>query len=255
MLWLLPVDGFSVTAICTAGFPSVGKSSLLTILTGTESEAAAYEFTTLTCIPGVIHYNDAKIQLLDLPGIIEGAAEGKGRGRQVIASSSSSSNSDSRRRGDSCKATVSLGKPAHLQLWSTAEAATGTAHVAQHCRCGQKSWSLAHTILGSLLQPAQASHTQAMAPSGLELQAPQPSPLPEGGLSGTAVTATTGAERSPTTTRGFTPAPATGSSVTMLKRQELTGASIAPLCSLILLLPAGHGSHLVVPLPCLALLI
>ena len=66
-----------------AGFPSVGKSTLLTLLTGTESEAAAYEFTTLTCIPGVIHYNDAKIQLLDLPGIIEGAAQGKGRGRQV----------------------------------------------------------------------------------------------------------------------------------------------------------------------------
>ena len=34
---------------------------------------------------GVIHYNEAKIQLLDLPGIIEGAADGKGRGRQVIA--------------------------------------------------------------------------------------------------------------------------------------------------------------------------
>ena len=33
----------------------------------------------------MIHYNDAKIQLLDLPGIIEGAAEGRGRGRQVIA--------------------------------------------------------------------------------------------------------------------------------------------------------------------------
>jgi uncharacterized protein len=71
--------------VALIGFPSVGKSTLLTQLTGTASEAAAYEFTTLTCIPGVIHYNDAKIQLLDLPGIIEGAAEGKGRGRQVIA--------------------------------------------------------------------------------------------------------------------------------------------------------------------------
>lgn len=52
------------------GFPSVGKSTLLTSITDTQSLAAAYEFTTLTCIPGVIHYNDAKIQLLDLPGII-----------------------------------------------------------------------------------------------------------------------------------------------------------------------------------------
>lgn len=61
----------------------MGKSTLLTLLTGTHSEAASYEFTTLTCIPGIIHYNDTKIQLLDLPGIIEGASEGKGRGRQV----------------------------------------------------------------------------------------------------------------------------------------------------------------------------
>ena len=64
-------------------FYSVGKSTLLTMLTGTQSEAAAYEFTTLTCIPGIIHYNGTKFQLLDLPGIIEGASEGKGRGRQV----------------------------------------------------------------------------------------------------------------------------------------------------------------------------
>lgn len=48
-------------------------------------QVASYEFTTLTCIPGIIRYRGAKIQLLDLPGIIEGAKDGKGRGRQVGA--------------------------------------------------------------------------------------------------------------------------------------------------------------------------
>lgn len=54
-------------------------------LTDTKSEEAAYEFTTLTCIPGNVYYKGCRIQLLDLPGIIEGAAYGRGRGRQVIA--------------------------------------------------------------------------------------------------------------------------------------------------------------------------
>eukprot|EP00928_Gymnodinium_smaydae_P009583 TRINITY_DN13595_c0_g1_i1.p1 TRINITY_DN13595_c0_g1~~TRINITY_DN13595_c0_g1_i1.p1 ORF type:complete len:440 (+),score=133.98 TRINITY_DN13595_c0_g1_i1:105-1424(+) len=86
--------GFEVQRVGDArvglvGFPSVGKSSLLTALTGQASEAAAYEFTTLTCIPGIINYNDCRIQLLDLPGIIVGASTGRGRGRQVIATAKS----------------------------------------------------------------------------------------------------------------------------------------------------------------------
>lgn len=83
-------EGFDVAKTGDArigfvGFPSVGKSTLLSNLAGVYSEVAAYEFTTLTTVPGVIKYKGAKVQLLDLPGIIEGAKDGKGRGRQVIA--------------------------------------------------------------------------------------------------------------------------------------------------------------------------
>ncbi|KAA6391070.1 MAG: putative GTP-binding protein 128up [Streblomastix strix] len=83
-------EGFDVAKTGDArvglvGFPSVGKSTLLNVMTNTYSAVAAYEFTTLTCVPGVIRYKGAKIQMLDLPGIIEGARYGKGRGRQVIA--------------------------------------------------------------------------------------------------------------------------------------------------------------------------
>ena len=65
------------------GYPSVGKSSLLNLLTEghTDSKVAAYDFTTLSAIPGMMEIEQAKIQLIDLPGIILGAASGRGRGR------------------------------------------------------------------------------------------------------------------------------------------------------------------------------
>jgi small GTP-binding protein len=84
------IDAFEVaksgdTRIGLVGFPSVGKSTLLTKLTGTFSESADYEFTTVTAVGGSLKYKGAKIQVVDLPGIIEGAADNKGRGRQIIA--------------------------------------------------------------------------------------------------------------------------------------------------------------------------
>jgi uncharacterized protein len=83
-------EGFDVikhghARVAMIGFPSVGKSTMLSYFTKTESEVNERDFTTLTCIPGILYYNNCKIQLLDLPGIIEGASEGRGKGRQVIA--------------------------------------------------------------------------------------------------------------------------------------------------------------------------
>lgn len=72
------------------GFPSVGKSSFLLKVTNTKSEAANYEFTTLTSVGGILEYNGAEVQIVDLPGIIKAASQGKGRGRQVIAVSRTS---------------------------------------------------------------------------------------------------------------------------------------------------------------------
>ncbi|KAJ7283762.1 P-loop containing nucleoside triphosphate hydrolase protein [Mycena rebaudengoi] len=74
-----------IASVGFVGFPSVGKSTLMSKLTGTHSEVSEIDFTTLTTVPGTVKVHGAPIQILDLPGIIEGANDGRGRGRQVIA--------------------------------------------------------------------------------------------------------------------------------------------------------------------------
>ena len=71
--------------VAIVGLPSCGKSTLLNQLTEADSEVGHFDFTTLTVVPGTLHHRGANIQLLDLPGLIEGASKGKGRGREVLS--------------------------------------------------------------------------------------------------------------------------------------------------------------------------
>ncbi len=66
------------------GFPNVGKSSLISVVSAAKPEIANYHFTTITPVLGVVKYEEKSFVMADIPGLIEGASEGIGLGHAFL---------------------------------------------------------------------------------------------------------------------------------------------------------------------------
>ena len=66
------------------GFPNVGKSSLISVVSAAKPEIANYHFTTITPVLGVVRYDEKSFVMADIPGLIEGASEGVGLGHAFL---------------------------------------------------------------------------------------------------------------------------------------------------------------------------